>query len=270
MSNVLIFNDTSGLGNCSMTANVSILTKLNNYCMPVTTAYYSCNTAFDNYTVVSNDKLIPCAQDIVANCQPQVVYSGYCHSHSILVEVAQIVEQLQGKATIFVDPILGDNGKLYPTFDQEYLQQMKQLVKMADVITPNLTEACLLAEVDYSELISHKTQPAFLGYCGKVFGDICAKTGCNRVVITGIECGNLIGNIIVEGNDIHYVTNQYYNKKLSGTGDVFSSVVCGKLLQGHSLLVATQVATAFVERAICATQKDGPFGLELGAVIDTL
>lgn len=270
MSNILIFNDISGLGNCSMTANIAIFTKLNNYCMPVVTSYYSCNTAFGSYTVVPNNVISACAQDILSSCKPQAMYSGYCHSKEILAEVTQVAKQLKGDATIFVDPILGDNGKLYGSFDMDYLQQMKELVSLADVITPNLTEACLLSGVDYNEVIAHRQQPAFLGYCGQVFSDICSKVGCNRVIITGIECGTLIGNIIVEGSTIHFVTNQYHQKFVTGTGDAFSSVVCGKVLQGYNLVDATQVATAFVERAICASDREGRFGTELGAVLDTL
>ena len=170
-----------------------------------------------------------------------------------------------------VDPILGDNGKLYPVFDGEYVAQMKKMVAVADCITPNLTEACVLAGIDYAELISHRAEPTFLAHCGKVFGDFLSKVGAKSAVITGIECGALIGNIVLDGERLSYVTNERVDVTYSGTGDVFSSVIAGLLLNGYKLSAATQVAANFVEKAARATDcKDRRFGIEFARVLDLL
>ena len=272
MKNILIFNDISGLGNCSMVANLPIFTKLGHYCMPIVTASYSSQTGFDNFSVERNDSVRQFADRLIANRQPNAIYVGFGNDNGILQDVTDVVSDNRSKDVyILVDPIMGDNGKLYPVFDGAYLQSMKRLVPYAHCITPNLTEACLLADVDYQQLITHRNERTFLATCGEVFGDFLAKTGAKSAVITGIECGKLIGNIVLEGDRRYFVTNERVDVTYSGTGDVFSSVVLGELLNGHSLLSSTQVAANFVEKAARATTcPDRRFGIEFAKVIDLL
>ena len=274
MKNVLIFNDISGLGNCSMAANLPILAKLGHYAMPIVTGSYSCQTGFDGFLVSKNDRVAEFADNLVQRRAPDAVYVGFCNDVATLQGVTDFVSRLLcGNEDIFtlVDPILGDNGKLYPVFDDKYVKQMRKTVALADCITPNLTEACLLADVDYAELISHKEQPTFLAYCGKVFADFLTKVGAKSAVITGIECGALIGNIVLDGDRLSYVTNERVEVTYSGTGDVFSSVIAGLLLNGLKLTTATQVAANFVEKAARATTcPDRRFGIEFAHVLDLL
>ena len=272
MKNILIYNDISGLGNCSMAANLPIFTKLGHYCMPIVTASYSCQTGFDNFLAQRNDSVSNFTDRLTANRNPDAIYVGFGNDNGILQAITDVVSGFYGKDVyILVDPIMGDNGKLYPVFGDGYLQIMKRLVPYAHCITPNLTEACLLAGVNYSELIAHKHEPTFLATCGEVFGDFLAKTGAQSAVITGIECGKLIGNVVLDGNNRYYVTNERVDVSYSGTGDVFSSVVLGQLLNGHNLLTATQVAANFVEKAARASAcSDRRFGIEFARVIDLL
>ena len=274
MKNILIFNDISGLGNCSMSANLPILAKLGHYAMPIVTGSYSCQTGFDGFLVNKNDRAADFAANLMRYRLPDAVYVGFCNDTATLCGVTGVVERLLSENNgvfALVDPILGDNGKLYPVFDGEYVAQMKKIAAFADCITPNLTEACLLAGVDYAELIGHKSEPTFLAYCGKVFGDFLAKVGCKSAVITGIECGALIGNIVLDGDKLSYVTNERVDVTYSGTGDVFSSVIAGLLLNGYKLTTATQVAANFVEKAARATTcPDRRFGIEFARVLDLL
>lgn len=272
MKNILIYNDISGLGNCSMAANLPIFTKLGHYCMPIVTASYSCQTGFGNFALQRNESVTEFTSRLIANRTPDAIYVGFGNDSGILKALTAIVSGFADENTyLFVDPIMGDNGALYPVFNQEYLLNMKRLVGYAHCITPNLTEACLLADVSYKELISHSNERTFLATCGEVFDGFLAKTGAKSAVITGIECGNLIGNIVLDGSNRYFVTNERVAITYSGTGDVFSSVVLGSLLNGHTLLVATQVAANFVEKAARATAcSDRRFGIEFSRVIDLL
>ena len=273
MKNMLIFNDISGLGNCSMSANLPILTKLGQYCMPVVTGSYSCQTGFDGFLVNRNERVAEFAANLMRYRKPDAVYVGFCNDTATLKDVADVVANLVSEDGVFalVDPIMGDNGKLYPVFDAEYVAQMKQIVSFADCITPNLTEACLLADVNYAELISHRNERTFLAHCGKVFCDFLAKIGCKSAVITGVECGALIGNIVLDGDKTSFVTNERVDVTYSGTGDVFSSVIAGLLCNGYKLNTATQVAANFVEKAASATAcTDRRFGIEFARVLDLL
>ena len=272
MKNILIYNDISGLGNCSMVANLPIFTKLGHYCMPIVTASYSCQTGFGNFLSQRNGEIVDFTDRLLANRAPDAIYVGFGNDNDILKALTAIVSGFADKNTyLFVDPIMGDNGALYPVFDKTYLRDMKRLVAYAHCITPNLTEACLLADVDYNEIVSHKHEPTFLATCGEVFDNFLAKTGAKSAVITGIECGKLIGNIVLDGTNRYFVTNERVEITYSGTGDVFSSVVLGSLLNGHSLLTSTQVAANFVEKAARATAcSDRRFGIEFAKVIDLL
>ena len=272
MKNILIYNDISGLGNCSMVANLPIFTKLGHYSMPIVTANYSCQTGFGNFVVNRNGNVVEFTERLLANRKPDAIYVGFGNDTALLEGITSVVSEiLTENVYLLVDPIMGDNGKLYPVFDSEYLAAMKRIVRLAHCITPNLTEACLLSGKDYKELISHKDEATFLATCGEIFADFLSVTGAQSAVITGIECGKLIGNVVLDGSGRHFVTNERVNVTYSGTGDVFSSVVLGELLNGYSLLSATQVAANFVEKAARQTScSDRRFGVEFAKVIDLL
>lgn len=275
MKNILIFNDISGLGNCSMCANLPIFTKLGHYCMPIVTASFSCQTGFEKFTCQKNENLPQCAEDIVSQRIPDAVYVGFCVDCNLLEQVCTILGNIVEKCSqmyVFVDPILGDNGKLYSIFNEAYLQKMKKVTSLAQCITPNLTEACLLSGTDYAELVVQRDRADFLALCGKTFENFLADTGAKNAVITGVECGELIGNIVLEANSpMRFVTNDRVPVNFSGTGDTFSSVLLGELLNGASLLTATEIAADFVCKSAKLTKcADRRFGVEFSRVTDLL
>lgn len=272
MKNIIVFNDISGLGNCSMSANLPIFTALGHYCMPVVTACYSCQTGFGNFTVSPNSQVKQFAQDISANASADAVYVGFCSDVAALKAVKSAVSGVLPKsAYLFVDPIMGDSGKLYPVFDAEYADAMKSAVKGANCISPNLTEACLLAGVDYFELVSHRNEAGFLAKCGETFKDFLQTTGAASAVITGIPCGEYLGNAVLDGKSVNYVTNERTQTEFSGTGDVFSSVLLGEILNGKTLLESALAAAEFVGKSARYTERtDRRFGIDFCKFLDTL
>lgn len=269
MKNILIFNDISGLGNCSLCANLPIFSKLGHYCMPVVTAAYSRQTGFGTFFCQKNGNLPQCVADIVSQRKPDATYVGFCSDVQLLTQISQAV---QGHNYLFVDPILGDNGALYSVFDQTYVQQMKQLVSHAQCISPNLTEACLLVGQDYQTVVSHSNEEGYLAYCGQLFANFLQTCGAQNAVITGVECGNLIANIVLQqGCSPKFVTTQRTPINFSGTGDAFSSVLLGQLLNGANLADATISAANFVSKAAQLTQcSDRRFGVEFSQVLHLL
>ncbi|MCM1289518.1 MAG: bifunctional hydroxymethylpyrimidine kinase/phosphomethylpyrimidine kinase [Corallococcus sp.] len=272
MKNVLIFNDISGLGNCSLVANLSIFSKLGHYCMPVVTATYSRQTGFKTFTCQKNASLSASVADVTSQRVPDAVYVGFCADTVLLTEIEKQTAKLSSDTLKFVDPVMGDNGVLYPVFDACYVAAMKSLVKGAFCISPNLTEACLLADIDYNELISYKNEPAFLARCGKVFQDFCDVLDVQSAVITGVQCGNLLGNVVLQrGKKVQFVTNERILVNFSGTGDAFSSVLLGEILCGADVVAATQIAANFVCKAASLTEcGDSRFGVEFSRVLDLL
>lgn len=270
MKNILIFNDISALGNCSMAVNLPVLTHLGHNCIPIVTAHYSAQTGFENYHVLPNANVGVFVQDVFQHAHPDAFYVGFCQNAQTLANVTSVVQNVQN-AFVLVDPIMGDNGKLYPVFDETYLFEMKKAVKNADVITPNLTEACLLADVDYNNVTSHQAETTFLATVGGFFADFLTKTGAKSAVITGVPCGDLIGNVVLTCDGIRYVTNTRAQTNFSGTGDLFSSVVLGELLNSRSLLQATQISASFVGNCAHQTQRtDRRFGVDFATFLPTL
>lgn len=270
MKNILIFNDISALGNCSMAVNLPVLTHLGHNCIPVVTAHYSAQTGFVNYHVLPNDNVGIFAQDVLQRTHPDAVYVGFCQCTQTLADVVKVVQNVEN-TLVLVDPIMGDNGALYSVFDENYVREMKKAVQNADVITPNLTEACLLADVDYNDVTSYQNEPTFLATVGAIFGDFLAKTGAKSAVITGVPCDNLIGNVVITKDGIRFVTNERAQTNFSGTGDLFSSVVLGEILNSRSLLQATQISANFVGNCAHDTQRtDRRFGVDFASLLHTL
>lgn len=272
MKNILIFNDISGLGNCSLSANLPIFSKLGHYCMPIITACYSCQTGFANYAVTPNPSVVDFAERITANATPNACYVGFCNDTATLDGVIEVTSGiLPSNVYLFVDPIMGDNGRLYPVFDEGYVAAMNSLVMHADCISPNLTEACLLAEVDYNHLISHKDESCYLDLCKVTFANFLKVTNVKSAVITGISHGGKISNLVLDGSSMEFVTTTRVNVDYSGTGDAFSSVVLGELLNGKTLVEATTVAANFVSGAAAVTERaDRRFGIDFCKLLDTL
>lgn len=272
MKNILIFNDISGIGNCSMSANLPVFTKLGHYCMPIVTGCYSCQTGFANFMSMPNPNAVEFARRICANKMPDAFYVGFSNDTRTLKGAAEVVRDVLAEGTyLFVDPIMGDNGKLYPVFDGGYVRVMKSLVSQADCISPNLTEACLLCDVDYCELTRHKDEDGYLNLCRETFSSLLSKTGAKTAVITGISQTEKISNLIFDGEGVSVVTTQRVDVDFSGTGDVFSSVLLGKLLNGASLEQACKTAADFVSKAAVLTERtDRRFGVDFCKTLDLL
>ena len=273
MKNILIFNDISGLGNCSMAVNLPVFAHYGHYCMPVPTAVYSCQTGFADFSVLANPSVRSFAATIVSHRAPDAVYVGFCQNADVVTCVADVICNLTHPAyCTLVDPVMGDNGKLYPVFDDNYVLAIRRVVRHADIITPNVTEACLLADIDYTALSEHIGKSDFADICAKVFATLPQKLGVINVVVTGIDCGQRIGNLLL----VHGLSPQViYNPKIegvySGTGDLFSSVLLGKLLVCNDLPLSVKTAADFVCLSLQQTQcDDRRFGTEFCRVLNEL
>ena len=270
MKKILVFNDISALGNCSMSVNLPVFAHLGHMCMPIVTAHYSAQTGFGKFHVLPNERVQIFAEDVLQKTSADAIYVGFCQCTQTLKEVSNVVQNATN-AFVLVDPIMGDNGKLYSVFDADYVSEMKQIVKHADVITPNLTEACLLCDVNYQDVIAHQDEPTFLATVGKLFQDFLTKTGAKSAVITGVPCGDLIGNVVLTASGARFVTNTRTNTPFSGTGDLFSSVLLGELLCSCNLLQATQLAAIFVGNCASQTERTDPrFGVDFANLLPTL
>ena len=251
---VATVHDLSCYGRCALTAVLPTLSACGCQAIPLPTALLSTQTGeFDGFSFLD---LTAEMRDILSHWQVlslpfSAVYSGFLGSADQADIVLSMPELLSGKPLLFVDPVLGENGTLYPTVTTEQVDAMRRLAARADVLTPNLTEAAFLLS-DMSVL--HPTEqdlPRIL--------HALAPSGNKRVVLTGIPLPqDQLGSASL---DLDGTYELYVQPRIPahypGTGDLFSSVLLGKLLHGVSLADSVAIATAFVGNAIARSHAAG-------------
>ena len=248
---VATINDLSGIGRCSLTAALPILSTLGVQCCPFPTAILSSQTEFDKFSFLditnemNNYKNVWKELNINFDC----IYRGFIGSEKQIDIVLDFV--LDNKdSLIVIDPVMGDNGILYDTFTENMCNKMKELVSIASIVTPNLTEACILTGEEYKK---YDTSNEKVMRIAKKL----AQMGPEKIIITGIIRESEIYNFAYEkGRDEFFIVKSVFNNEsYSGTGDIFTSIIIGLLLNNHNLNFAIKSATNFIYEAISYTSK---------------
>lgn len=270
---VAAIHDISGIGKCSLTVAIPILSVAGIECCALPTAVLSNHTGgFKNFTFRDlTDDILPTVnrwqeERISFDC----IYSGYLGCIQQVDILMKAINILSGSETlVVVDPVMGDNGSLYKSFSPDFPSKMAELCKMADVITPNLTEACLILNEDYRQAPFTKEYIENLLYR---LADFCKKA----VVLTGVcfDDGTLgAAALEVESGKISYSFGSKISGMHHGTGDIFSSVLVSALVFGKSLQEAIDIAVKFTHLSIENTEKFLPelwYGVNFEGVLKEL
>ena len=231
MKRIVTIQDISCIGKCSLTVALPIISACGVETAVIPTAVLSTHTAFDGFTFRDLTDEIP---PIAAHWKAQgmavdAIYTGYLGSFQQLEIVSRFFDQFKTTENlILVDPVMADNGALYAGFTPAFVQEMAKLCGKADIIVPNLTEACYLLNIPYpGEDYTRADIQHILTELGKL--------GCKQVVLTGVSLEP--GRLGVMAYDTEKQTFfEYYNEKMPssfhGTGDVFASVVVGAMMRG--------------------------------------
>ena len=252
---VLAIHDLCGVGKCSLTAALPILSAAGVEACALPTAVFSTHTAFS--TFVSNDLtpfLRPMAEAIKEqNFHFDAIYTGYLANGAQAGIVSDIITLLADEDThIIVDPAMADGGVLYTCLPPSFPEEMKKLCRRASVITPNVTEALLLLGRD-----GHAVPNTKAGYEELILA-LAAEVGTN-VVLTSVALEEgAIDCAVAENGKVTFVSEPYVAHGYHGTGDVFSSVLTAAYLRGRSLVESTSIAAEFVRRTIRKTDKNNP------------
>lgn len=248
---VAIINDLSGIGRCSLTAAIPILSALGVQACPFPTAILSNQTEFDSFTFLDlTNEMVNYKNGLYKlGIEFDCIYSGFLGSESQIDIVLDFAKENK-KSLIVVDPVMGDNGIIYDTFNEEMCLKMKELISVADIVTPNLTEACILTKKEYKK---YDTSDEEVEYMAREI----ANMGPEKVIITGIIRENKIYNFAYDRNIDKFlkVSTEYNNKSYSGTGDIFTSIVIGFLLNNHDLNFAIENASNYIGNVIEYTSK---------------
>lgn len=261
---VTAIHDMSGFGRCSLTVAIPILSAMGIQCCPLPTAFLSTHTGgFEEFTFLDmTDEMPKIARHWKSlNLRFNAVYSGFLGSVRQIGIVADFIRDFRGDGVVVVDPVMGDGGTVYQTYTPEMCAGMARLAEQADVITPNLTEAALLLDIPYGELPAGEA-----GYRSIV--ERLSLEGRRSVVLTGASTA--AGSTGAMCFDAHTgrteaVQTPRVDREFHGTGDVFSSVLTGALVQGSSLTEAARKAVDFVRA--CA-ERTAAIGLPMREGVD--
>lgn len=261
---VAVINDLSGLGRCSLTAAISVLSAMGIQACPLPTAILSSQTEYPSYYCYDFTGKMDHFREEWKKLGTSFsgIYTGYIASVQQIDQIFHFLDTFQTPDTfLLVDPVMGDDGITYDMYTPELLSAMKKLVARADIITPNLTEFCLLTDTDYASLQepSLTTQHIISILCTAAH-TLTAEYG-KKIIITGIhftdEDGiSKIGNLLLDGTSHFLSAFPRCNGSYSGTGDLFASCITGGLARGTSLTEMIQVAGSFIEKALIDSAKD--------------
>lgn len=247
-------HDLSGVGRVSLTAVIPILSSMGFQVCPLPTAVLSNHTQYPDYSLLD---LTEEMQRIVEKWKKMDVhfdtfYSGYLASSRQIKIVEDLIAYFRRPSDlVVVDPVMGDNGKLYVGMGQDMVEEMKEFIRYADVITPNLTEMfLLLGEPEIPDVLTDQILKAGLKSLSDKGPEIVIVTSVPVVDnshLTSVYAYNRIGGRFWK------VTCPYLPAHYPGTGDAFTSVITGALMQGDSLPIALDRATQFILQGIRAT-----------------
>lgn len=263
MKRVLTIQDFSCLGRCSLTVAIPTISAAGLECVAIPTAILSNHTAFKGWTYKDlTDEMLPITKKWRAYKNSfDYIYTGYLGTEQIPL-VEKMIEELRTPSTnILIDPAMADNGSLYPGFQKEHIAKMKELISYADIIVPNLTEACLLSDIPYP----NKEEGLDKGFYSLLLASL-TKLGPGKIVLSGQTLKpNEISDIVYENGDIKIYSTSLYPGRFHGTGDLFASSLVGALGNGFSLFEATRIAHDYVHEAIRLSNEAKEDGLLYGA-----
>lgn len=270
---IAAIHDLSGFGRTSLSVVIPILSAMGIKVCPLPTAVLSSHSRFEGYRFT----------DLTEHMQPIInhwkamdisfdaIYSGFLGSPDQINIVRGMIDTFKNNDQfIVIDPVLGDNGKTYGPINEEMVSEMRSLIQKADIITPNLTEASLLLHEPFDFNIGEAEIKEWILRLSDI--------GPQMVVVTGVPNNSSMKNssvIAYDKNGSHFwkVPINYIPADFPGTGDCFTSVLTGALLQGDSLPIALERAVHFISCGVRATlgyDYDQKQGILLERVLNRL
>lgn len=253
MKRIATVQDLSCVGKCSLSIALPVLSAMGVECCVIPTAVLSAHTAFDGF--VSRD-LTDLLAPVSAHWQTlgltfDALYTGYLASPEQVEFVEDFFRRFGGENTLrFVDPVMADQGRLYAGFDDGFPEKMRRLCARADIITPNITEACLLTGLPYREQHSE-------AYLRTLLEKLLAF-GPRTVILTGVRpTDGRMGVAAMDASGAMSVhLTQYIPAVFHGTGDLFASVCVGYLTLGRSTAEAIRRASNYVVQTLRVTSRN--------------
>ena len=248
---IALINDMSGFGRCSIAVELPIISVMKVQCCPLPTSIFSNHTGypsffFDDYT----DRMEEYYKEWKKlDLRFEGICTGFLGSkHQIEIVSKFISEFKTEKTTVVIDPVMGDYGELYSTYSNDICNEMKKLIPLADVITPNLTEACILADMEYHD---DWKEEELIRIAEKL-----SSQGPKKIVITGLMDGEYISNLCYEeGKKPEMVKIKKAGMQRSGTGDIFCAIVAADAVNNVPFIESVKKAADFIQKCIIRSME---------------
>lgn len=252
MKRIVTIQDISCVGKCSLTVALPVISAAGVEAAIVPTAVLSTHTMFKNFTCKDlDDQILPIAKHWKdEGITFDAFYTGYLANAAQIEKVITLIDSLkQDGNLVIIDPAMADNGKMYPAFDSDFPKEMAKLCAKADIVLPNITEACFLTDTPYHE----EYDEAFAKETVKKL----AAQGAKKVVLTGAAYDGTYGVLVYDRESDSFYA--YHQKKIDaafhGTGDIFSSAFTGALVRGKSVEDSVRIAADFTAECIAITKS---------------
>lgn len=254
MKRILTIQDISCVGKCSLTVALPIISALGVETAIIPTAVLSTHTMFNNFTFKDlTDEIVP----ITNHWKEEKIgfdsiYTGYLGTIKQIDIIANLFEEFRTENNqVIVDPAMADNGKLYPAFDEKYAKKMAYLCGKADIIIPNVTEACFMIDMDYKETYDEP-------YINEMLKKL-AGLGAKISILTGVSFEEGTTGVMgydSENNEYYYYKHKRINANYHGTGDIFASTLVGSLANNLTWKDAIPIAADYTAMCIQNTLDD--------------
>ena len=262
-----MINDIAGFGRCSTTVSLPVISVMKVQVCPVPTSVLSNHLGFplchfDDYTSHMRD-YIKVWNELGLTFDG--LYCGFLGNEEQIDIVREFVEMFR-PPLFLLDPVMGDHGRAYSSITETHVQKMKELLPLADIITPNITESCLLTGTPWKD--GEWTLQELSGLCERL-ADICQQESVSSgeasvgtvssasIVITGIRQGDSLVNFLWDDGVYTTVATPIAGASRPGTGDIFASILAADAVRGETLLTSVQKAANFVGLCIAGSEKAG-------------
>lgn len=253
---VLAIHDLSCVGRCSLTVALPVLSACGIHTSALPTALLSTHTGeFTGYTCLDLTEEMRAISAHFATLPLRFdgLYTGFLGSFAQIELVGEVLARYRrADGLTLVDPVMADHGRLYATYTREMAEGMGELCRLADVIVPNLTEACILLDRPYDPNPDE-------GSVRDLLEALATRYGCGQVIVTGVSREEQLGacGFCAADGSFSYAGAQQLPQVFYGTGDVFASALMGAMLCGKTTAEAAKVAVDFTHLAMLHTLDNG-------------
>lgn len=255
---IAVINDLSGFGRCSLTAAISVIASMGVQPCPLPTAILSGQTGYPSYFYDDyTDKMDEFRREWKKmGVSFDGIYTGFMSNGRQIEKVFDFLDTFYRKKTfLLTDPIMGDDGRRFGMCTPEFLGMMKELTARADIITPNLTELCLLTDTDFRMIELMTDEKHLLTIVEQMARNVMDR-GTKAVVVTGIRFTDSsdgvqkMGNLAVTRKEKFLSAFPFVGESYSGTGDLFASVIAGGRARGDKLEKSMETAGRLIGLAL--------------------